>query len=259
MAALRVIVTRPRDQAEGWLPALREAGFDAQALPLIEIAPAPDEGSVRQAWADVPACALVMFVSAHAVRHFFDAAPHPGASWPAGTWAGSTGAGTSAALRAVGVPPGRIVEPAAGARADSEGLWQVLVGLDWRRTQVLIVRGEQGRDWLAETLTAAGATVRFVAAYARRVPALGAQERALLQGALAHPAGHAWVFSSAEAVHHLGELAPGAAWAQSQAVATHPRIALAVREAGFGQVAEAAGAQLRAVLAALGRLQSASS
>jgi uroporphyrinogen-III synthase len=259
MAALRVIVTRPRDQAEGWLPALREAGFDAQALPLIEIAPAPDEGSVRHAWADVPACSLVMFVSAHAVRHFFDAAPQPGAPWPAGTWAGSTGAGTSAALRSAGVPPGRIVEPPAGARADSEGLWQVLVGRDWKRTQVLIVRGEQGRDWLAETLTAAGATVRFVAAYARRVPSLGAAERAVLQGALAQPAGHAWVFSSAEAVHHLGALAPGAAWAHGQAVATHPRIAQAVREAGFGRVQEAPGAQVPAVLAALARLQSAAS
>jgi hypothetical protein len=42
-------------------------------------------------------------------------------------------------------------------------------------------------------------------------------------------------------------------------VATHPRIAQAVREAGFGRVEEAQGAQLAAVIAALARLQSDSS
>lgn len=256
MAALQVIVTRPREQAEGWLPALRAAGFEAHALPLIEIAPGPDPAAIRQAWASLPGCTLAMFVSVHAVRHFFEAAPPAGPHWPAGTRAGSTGAGTSAALRAVGVPAGCIVEPPEGARADSEGLWQVLCRYDWQGAQVLVVRGEQGRDWLAETLTAAGAAVRFVAAYARRSPALSPAEVERLQAARAHPAAHAWVFSSAEAVQQLAQATPGAAWGSSQAVATHPRIAQAVREAGFGRVQEAAGAQLPAVLAALAHLQS---
>jgi uroporphyrinogen-III synthase len=272
---LRVIVTRPSEQAQAWLSPLRASGLQAQALPLIEIAPAPDEAAVRQARADVPGCSLVMFVSAHAVQHFFcdafcdafsnaPASPHtaaavPALRWPGATLAGSTGAGTSAALRAAGVPPGCIVEPPATARADSEGLWQALQARDWRGAQVLIVRGEQGRDWLAETLSAAGAHVRFVAAYARRPPALTADARALLAGALAQPRGHAWVFSSSEAVQHLTALAPGTSWAASQAVATHPRIAQAVREAGFGRVEEAQGAQLAAVIAALARLQSDSS
>lgn len=252
MNRLRVIVTRPRDQAEAWLPALRSAGLDAQVLPLIEIAPAPDPALVRQARAGVADCALVMFVSVHAVRGFFG---HAG-DWPAATLAGSTGAGTSAALRASGVPPGSIVEPPAGARADSEGLWQVLQGRDWRGARVLVVRGEQGREWLAETLTAAGAEVGFVAAYARRAPVLADEQRAILEAAAARPHAHAWVFSSAEAVQHLLALAPARAWASSRAVATHPRIAQAVREAGFGRVEEAPGAQVQAVLGALARLQS---
>lgn len=256
MAAWRVIVTRPREQAQAWLPALRAAGFDAQALPLIEIGPTPDATAVRQAWGRVPQCALVMFVSAHAVQQFFGAAPVGTARWPAGTWAGSTGAGTRAALLAAGVPPGCIVEPPPGARADSEGLWQALQSREWRGAQVLVVRGEQGRDWLAETLTTAGASVCFVAAYARRSPALQAGERTLLEAACAQPAAHAWVFSSAESVQHLRALAPEAAWGASGAVATHPRIAQAVREAGFGRVEEACGAQLPAVLDALARLQS---
>lgn len=240
------------------MPALRAAGFEAHALPLIEIAAAPDAELVRQAWAAVPGCALVMFVSAHAVHGFFEPVrgEAPPAAWPAGTLAGSTGAGTTAALRSAGVPAGCVVEPPAGSRADSEGLWQALRERDWRGAQVLVVRGEQGRDWLAETLTAAGATVRFVAAYARRAPAFDAADQALLAAAQAQPAAHAWVFSSAESVQHLRALAPGAAWGASLAVATHPRIARAAREAGFGRVQEAAGAQVPAVLAALARLQS---
>ena len=254
---LRVIVTRPREQARGWVPALREGGFDPQVLPLIDIVPAPDASALRQAWAQLPGCALAMFVSVHAVRGFFEAGPPEGVRhWPCGTRAGSTGAGTSAALHAAGVPTHCIAEPPEGARADSEGLWQALRHHDWRGARVLVVRGEQGRDWLAETLAAAGATVHFVAAYARRAPVLASAEAELLQAAQARPDAHVWVFSSAEAVGHLAQLAPGASWAASRAVATHPRIAQAARAAGFGRVCEAEGAQLRAVLPALAHLQS---
>lgn len=259
MPALRVIVTRPQGQAEAWLPDLLAAGFEALALPLIEIAPAPDPEAVRSAWVEVPRCALVMFVSAHAVHHFFEAAPAPWPAWPPGTRAGCTGPGTRAALRDAGVPAACIVEPPAGARADSEGLWETLREWAWAGTRVLVVRGEQGRDWLAETLGAAGATVGFVAAYARRAPDADARAQALLAAALERPGLHAWVFSSAESLHRLRERAPRAAWEASQAVATHPRIARAVREAGFGRVEEADGAQVQAVVAALARLQSRSS
>lgn len=46
---LRLIVTRPREQALPWVQALRAAGIDAQALPLIDIAPPADAAPVRAA------------------------------------------------------------------------------------------------------------------------------------------------------------------------------------------------------------------
>ncbi|MEN9419554.1 MAG: hypothetical protein RI988_3174 [Pseudomonadota bacterium] len=253
---MRVIVTRPAAQAEAWVQGLRATGLEACALPLIEIAAAPEAQPIRQAWARLAGCALVMFVSAHAVEHFFAQRPGSAGGWPPDTLAGCTGPGTGATLRAAGVPAGCVVEPPAGAQADSEGLWQALRHHGWAGRQVLVVRGEHGRDWLAETLTQAGATVRFLSAYARRVPQPGAAGRALLAEALDLPQHHAWVFSSGEAVGHLAQLAPGAAWGASRAVATHPRIAAAVRHAGFGRVEEAQGARLPAVCEALARLES---
>ncbi len=141
-----------------------------------------------------------MFVSANAVVHFFAAAP-PGRGWPAGVLAGSTGPGTSAALRSAGVPVPLLVEPAADApKFDSEALWERLASRQWAGLSVLVVRGEDGRDWLAETLRERGAAVDFLAAYRRGRPHSAIAEQALLQQSLADPAGHLWLFSSSEAV-----------------------------------------------------------
>jgi uroporphyrinogen-III synthase len=209
---------------------------DAVSLPLLGIEPAPDPEAVRVAWTQLPGTALVMFVSANAVLHFFAAAP-AGARWPAATLAGSTGPGTSKALRAAGVPERLLVEPAADAAVfDSEALWARLSSRDWTGRRVLVVRGEEGRDWLAETLRARGAAVEFVAAYRRQPPALTAEEQGLLQQSLADPAGHLWLFSSSEAVGHLRSLAPAADWSRSAALASHLRIVQAARAAGFGRV-----------------------
>ena len=233
---MRLIVTRPRAQAAAWVRDLRALGQDAVALPLIDIAPLDDVAPLRQAWQELHRCALVMFVSANAVRHFFDAAA-AAPRWPAGVLAGSTGPGTSAALRAAGVPEAQLVEPPADApRFDSEALWAQLAGRDWAGRRALVVRGEEGRDWLAGTLRARGAEVEFLAAYRRSPPQCDDAGRAVLDDALRDPAASLWLFSSSEAVAHLRALAPAADWSRSAAAASHPRIAQAARAAGFGRV-----------------------
>lgn len=238
MTGLRVIVTRPQDQAEGWVESLRGLGVDAVALPLIGIGPPADPAAVQAAWLSLAGCALVVFVSPNAVQRFFAARP-AGVGWPAATLAGSTGPGTSAALRAAGMPEAQLVEPAADAPSfDSEALWARIASRDWRGRRVRVVRGEDGRDWLAGTLAERGAQVDFVAAYRRVPPAADAPTLSLLHAAQREPARHLWVFSSSEAVRNLQALAPGADWSPALAVASHPRIAEAARAAGFGHVDE---------------------
>jgi uroporphyrinogen-III synthase len=231
-----LLVTRPRPQCAAWLAKLASLGVHAAALPLIEILPARDAAPVQAAWAALPSVDLAMFVSPNAVEHFFAHAREP---WPAHTLAACVGPGSAQALVAHGVPPELIVQPAADAESlDSEHLWQQLASRRaWPGARVLLLRGDGGREWLAERLTEAGAQVDAVTVYHRSGPHFTAVEQAVLGAALADPAGHAWLFSSAEAVGHLqahlqADL-QGPGLTGQRALATHPRIAEAARAAGF--------------------------
>jgi uroporphyrinogen-III synthase len=252
---MRVLVTRPRPQADDWVVALRHNQVDAHALPLIAIDAPSDPGPVIAAWHGLGKHDLAMFVSPNAVARFFALRPE-GFAWAAPTLAGSTGPGTSQALRAAGLPEALIVEPPADApRFDSEALWQRLKPMrDWRGTSVMIVRGESGRDWLAATLANAGARVDFVEAYRRDLPLLDDDERVLLQQAIEQPRRHTWIFSSSQAIDHLTRLAPGTSWQDARAVTSHERIAERAENVGFGQVRRATPT-LQALLDALREAQ----
>ena len=247
---MKVLVTRPEAQASGWVQRLRERAFDASALPLIGIAPPADPAPVIAAWDHLADYRLAVFVSPNAAEQFF-ALRQSDALWPDTTLAGSTGPGTSLALHGFGVPSASLVAPAADApQFDSEALWALLAPMPWRDRGVLIVRGDGGRDWLADTLRAQGAQVTPLCAYHRVAPSFTAAQRSQLGAALAQPAAHVWLFSSSEAIAALVAAAPGTAWAAARAIATHPRIADTARDAGFGEV-KLARPELEAVVACL--------
>jgi uroporphyrinogen-III synthase len=237
-APLTLLLTRPRAQAGAWLQRLAALGVQAQALPLIEIAAAEDAEPARQAWQALPQARLAMFVSPNAVTHFFAAAASSGRTWPADALAATVGPGSAQALREAGVPAAQIVQPPPeSASLDSEHLWPQLAGHDWQGRLALILRGDGGRDWLAERLRERGAEVREYGVYRRRCPHWSQGERQLLGQVLAEPARHVWLFSSSEAIGHLETLAgTGADWSRGLAIATHERIAQRVRSLGMGHV-----------------------
>jgi uroporphyrinogen-III synthase len=231
-----LIVTRPRPQCAAWLAKLAALGVDAQALPLIEIEPARDAAPVQAAWAALTGVDLAVFVSPNAVEHFFARAG--GAAWPAHTLAACVGPGSAQALAEHGVPAAHIIQPAVDAASlDSEHLWEQLAPRrGWAGARVLLLRGNGGREWLAERLLDAGARVDAVTVYHRTAPRFDAGEQALLATVLARPMDFVWLFSSAEAVGHLLSQPPGQPLAGQRAIATHPRIADAARAAGFAPV-----------------------
>ena len=252
-ALLRVLVTRPAQEAGAWLAGLRAAGLDALALPLIAIEPAGDKAceALQAHWKRIASYRAVMFVSAAAVHSFFAQRPsrvEPGLPTdeavemlPADLRWWATGPGTVAALRRCGVLPSRIDTPAAIAgRFDSETLWALVQGQAASADRVLIVRGGDardqptGRDWLARQVEAKGAVCEQVVAYRRQVPAFNTQDRHLAEASTTD--GAIWLFSSSEAIGNLLQWLPAASWKQARAVATHSRIAQAAQEAGFGQV-----------------------
>jgi uroporphyrinogen-III synthase len=249
--AVRVIVTRPEPEASKWVVELRQAGLEAYALPLIEMAPASDIGPVQDAWARLDGFDAVMFVSGNAVAYFF-------ASKPAGmlvfnaqaaikTRAFVTGPGTHAALLRVAADPMWIDAPGSAApQFDSEALWSVVSQRVSAGFRVLVVRGAgsagdegtagAGRDWFAKQVLAVGGTVEFVVAYQRRAPRWDGAQVGLAQQAAVD--GSVWLFSSSEAIGNLAAALPRQDWSQARAVATHPRIAQAARTAGFSVVCE---------------------
>lgn len=255
---MKVIVTRPRREADAWVKQLRDLQIDAVALPLIHIGPPKDYGSIMQAWQNLHQYSALMFVSSNAVRYFYQSIEHiAGIKYACNAikyraWA--TGPGTREALLAASVPADAIDAPATDApQFDSEALWRGVQAQVKAGDQVLIVRGcsadrqntqdgenaengaMNGRPWLADQLTAMGVQVDFVVSYQRSVPVFDAAEQALM--AQARVDGSLWLLSSSEAVANLTS-ATAVDWSQARALATHPRIAQAAREAGFGVVYE---------------------
>lgn len=245
-----VVVTRPEREARAWAEALQSRGVLCDTLPLIEIAALPDASLLGLHWQTVSTHLAVMFVSANAVRFFMAARPAGVALANCRAW--STGPGTHAALLAAGWPAESIDSPPEMAtQFDSEALWALVAkqtqgAVDWAAANaspqptVLIVRGADtqgqlaGRDWLALQLEGVGVQVLQTVAYVRRAPALTAQQRALSQQATQD--GSWWLFSSSEAAQHLLQVCPDLPIGQARALATHPRIAQRLRNAGWGRV-----------------------
>ncbi len=245
-----LVLTRPAADSMRWAVALRAAGIRVHVLPLLEIVPPDDPTPLRQARAALSRYAAVFFVSSNAVRHFFEpdvaGALVNAALFATNTRAWAPGPGTAATLRAAGVRPDRIDQPAPdAAQFDSESLWRGVQNKLQLGQRVLIVRGLGrrgelvGRDWLAQQLKQAGILVEQVGAYQRRAPCWQDADRALAQTALrAHAC---WLFSSAEAAGNLKLLLNAEQRAElifASAIATHPRVVRATQTAGFTVVRE---------------------
>jgi uroporphyrinogen-III synthase len=235
----------------------------------LSILPAADLTPLQTAWAQLAHWDALMFVSANAIDAFFTQRPAD-VHWPHDAHAARAwvpGPASARALEAASVPPHLIDAPAEQAEQfDSESLWEQVrpqVGTGFR---LLVVRGGRaapvpvgtpgrspsppngiGREWLAEQVESAGGSVDWLLAYQRGAPLWTDADHA--QAARARDGGAIWLFSSSECVAHLQTLmhrapAPGRevaesaqpGWSGSVALATHPRIAKAARDAGFGSV-----------------------
>lgn len=252
----RLIVTRPAAEAAHWVQVLHAHGWPAHALPLIGIGE-PTSAQARaalQAWrADWQRADALMFVSGAAVSHFFaEGVALPTAPSTTRFWAPGPGTARllTQALATLGVAVDRIDSPPQdAAQFDSEHLWPVVAPQVHAGSRILIVRGlsvdappgggpvaGNGRDWLIRQCRAAGARVDGCVAYERRPPLLGEGDAQRMLEAT--KAGSVWLFSSSEALAALRVLQPQANWRAATALATHPRIAQAARETGFGRVIE---------------------
>ncbi len=165
LAGVRVLVTRPRAQAEALARAIRADGGEPLLFPLIDIQPVSDPARLDAILATLDRFDLAVFISPNAVQCALTRLTACGRGWPATLPIAVIGAGTAQALAAHGLH----AAVAPRNRFDSEALLAepALQAVAGRR--ILILRGEGGRALLADTLTARGATVTYAECY-RRVP-----------------------------------------------------------------------------------------
>jgi uroporphyrinogen-III synthase len=237
----QVVVTRPAQDAEGWVSAVQNEGFEAIRFPLLHVVPALNHSQALGILAKIQTSQALMFVSANAVRmlnqgfahipHWKEKLGHETRSW-------CTGPGTAAALLQMGVPAGQIDQPACNAaQLDSEALWEVVKGQVRPGLEVLLIRGADesgalaGRDWLEQQLEHAGAKVSAVAAYQRLKVELTVAQKTQIQDWVTH--GAVWLFSSSACLQSLVSQCPDINWSKAKSVVTHPRIAALAQQLGW--------------------------
>jgi uroporphyrinogen-III synthase len=234
-----VVITRPLAQGRPLAERVQALGREAIVFPLLEIFPLLDDYALRAALSQLDDYALVAFVSPNAI----DAAFRLVQFWPAAVALGVMGEGSRQALAMHGVDSSThtIFSPLDPDRTDSQTLLEALDLESLRGRKVLIVRGESGRELLADAMRTHGIEVEQVPAYRRAAPQLDAPRRQLLADLLAHDSD--WLITSSEALHILLDQVSqvsgtsGVAKMQQQAlIVPHVRIAETARQLGFTRV-----------------------
>lgn len=221
-----IVLTRPLGQADALAAALGALGATTCGFPVTEILPLADPAPLVALGARLSDFSLAFFVSANAVRH--TCAVLPAAGWPADLRVATVGPASAQALREAGFR--EVLAPQ--TRHDSEGVLDLVAfqpeAVAGRK--VLILRGDGGRELLADTLRARGAIVEYQSCYQRRCARL---DPAPLR-APASPI-DAIVFSASEAIAHFCQILGDAArplLASVPVFVPHPRIAEAAQRAG---------------------------
>lgn len=245
---MSILVTRPAPAAEELVSRLRLQGREAWAMPLIEFTPGVDLDKLPDSLAELQDRDLVFILSQHAIHYAQPAMMRTKAAWPASLDYYAIGRTTAMALHAASGLD--VVWP--HERETSEVLIQLPALQQVEGKRALILRGNGGRELLAETLQARGADVQFVECYQRCAK--------IYQGATE---GRRWrdrqidtlVVTSGEMLQQLYSLFPEIdreEWLlHCRLVVVSERLATRARELGWRDITVADGADNDALLRAL--------
>ena len=254
MSNKTIIVTRPSGQARQLIevlanriaqsPVAKHRSPEIISLPLLTIVPKADDHLADHIASTLKDADLAIFVSPNAIECVMRLLERDWQEFskkiiPIGVMGGSS----MLALQNHGIghenTPTPILIPHNHAKWDSEGLWQELQKLawDWKTKKIVLFKGEGGREWLADTLATAGATVEAISAYTR-VP-LDLDNPVWQTIHELDFSKSLWLLTSSEAVRYLGQVIkdqfPQGLQAAS-ALCSHHNIADAAEAIGFGKV-----------------------
>lgn len=167
LEGIGVVITRPLAAAEVLAGALAREGAKPLVFPALAIEDLPTSPALETALDALPGSPLAIFVSAHAVERGLEAVRRRG-PWPGRTAVAAVGAATAQALRGAGFT--RVIFPP--GRHDSEALAALpeLQAGHVSGENVVVFRGEGGRERLKEVLESRGAQVAYAQCYRRVRP-----------------------------------------------------------------------------------------
>ncbi len=244
MTNWRVLLTRPAEESAALAAVLSDAGIFSSSLPLLDIEPLPITPEQQAVLRNLGRYCAVIVVSKPAARLAVQALDQ---DWPQLPWF-SVGAATAQVLAEHGL---RVDYPQTGD--DSEALLQLPAlreAIAHPDARVLILRGEGGRELLAERLREQGASVDYLELYRRFLPDYDA---GVLMQRIQLERLNGLVVSSGQGFLHLQALA-GADWqqvAQLPLFVPSPRVYEMARAAGAEKVVDCRGASAAALLVAL--------
>jgi len=165
LAGLKIVVTRPRDQAVQLVQRIEQAGGVPLLFPLLEIAAVQDTRELNEQITRLAQFNLAIFISPNAVHYGLSAIQAAG-KLPETLKIATVGQGSAKALREHGIA--NVIAPT--ERFDSEALLALPELQDIAGWRVMIFRGDGGRELLGDTLKARGAIVEYAACYQRSKP-----------------------------------------------------------------------------------------
>jgi len=254
MSTKTIVITRPSGQARQLIEVLTQAieksGVakrtfpEILSLPLLTIVPKDNLALADHIASALKDADLAIFISPNAIESVMRLLERDWQDFskkiiPIGVMGGSS----KLALQNHGIgleeTPTPIVIPKNNEHWDSEGLWQELQGLkwDWTNKKIVIFKGEGGRDWLADTLNKAGATIETISTYTR-IP-LDVDNPAWQAIGEMDFSKSLWLLTSSEAVRYLGDIAKdqfAQTLGSASALCPHHNIADAAELIGFGEV-----------------------
>ena len=225
LAGRCIVTTRPAGQAEGLARELQALGAEVLNFPVIAIE-AADPAPLRAL--NLADFDLAFFVSPNAVEQTFKVCPPE--EWPPALRVATVGPASARALALQGYAS--VISPQSGFDSESVLALPEFCAEAVAGKRVLLLRGEGGRDLLAETLRERGATVAQVSCYRRLCAPL---DPAPLLARFTRGELSALVFSASEGLRFFLEITGEAGDDMLRVLpcfAPHPRICAALQAAG---------------------------
>ena len=190
----RILVTRPRAQADDFAEQLRSAGFEVIFFPVIEIQSIENNPALDRALGKLDCYEWVVFTSVNGVDVVFDKYAELFSKNAAGVRFAAIGPKTADALRVRGVTPNFVPEEYVAEA--------VLPGLgDLKNKWVLLPRAEVARKALPHAIVEAGGIAHEIAVY-KTLPA-----QIDVDGLAALKSGVDWItFTSPSTVQNFSEI-----------------------------------------------------